>query len=164
MEGDKIVSDLLHNHPAKMKQLVATAPWLNRNRQFLSPEIPEILEADPADMARITSFETVPPVFAVLDIPVITPDEVEIFNSVSLGLDNIQDPGNLGTIIRTADWFGIRNIFCSPDCADCYNPKVVQASMGARTQCENALYRSGNYLEENEKRRFFSGLRNLYAG
>ena len=48
-----------------------------------------------------------------------------------LALDGIQDPGNLGTIIRTCDWFGVHDIFCSPDTADCYNPKVVQATMGA---------------------------------
>lgn len=52
-------------------------------------------------------------------------------NSLTLALDGIQDPGNLGTIIRTADWFGVRDIICSPDTADCYNPKVVQATMGA---------------------------------
>lgn len=52
-------------------------------------------------------------------------------NSLTLALDGIQDPGNLGTIIRTADWFGVRDIVCSPDTADCYNPKVVQATMGA---------------------------------
>jgi len=55
----------------------------------------------------------------------------EISRSWSLALDTIQDPGNLGTIIRTADWFGIRHILCNEGCADCYNPKVVQASMGA---------------------------------
>ncbi len=52
-------------------------------------------------------------------------------NSLTLALDGVQDPGNLGTIIRTADWFGVRDIVCSPDTADCYNPKVVQATMGA---------------------------------
>ncbi len=51
--------------------------------------------------------------------------------NLCLALDNVQDPGNLGTIIRTADWFGIRDIICSPNTADCYNPKVVQATMGA---------------------------------
>lgn len=59
------------------------------------------------------------------------PDDIDASEGLSLVLDNIQDPGNLGTIIRTASWFGIRTVFCSPDCADCYNPKVVQASMGA---------------------------------
>ena len=56
----------------------------------------------------------------------VTPSE-----GLALALDGIQDPGNLGTIIRTADWFGVREIFCSADTADCYNPKVVQATMGA---------------------------------
>ena len=55
----------------------------------------------------------------------------ERINGLVVALDGIQDPGNLGTIIRTADWFGVRDIFCSPDTADCYNPKVVQATMGA---------------------------------
>jgi TrmH family RNA methyltransferase len=68
---------------------------------------------------------------AVLNMPGITLDVQTISHSLSIALDNIQDPGNLGTIIRTANWFGIRNIICSNDCADCYNPKSVQASMGA---------------------------------
>ena len=55
----------------------------------------------------------------------------EAINSLALALDGIQDPGNLGTIIRTCDWFGVHDIFCSRDTADCYNPKVVQATMGA---------------------------------
>ncbi len=57
-------------------------------------------------------------------------------SSLTLVLDGIQDPGNLGTIIRTCDWFGVRQIVCSPDTADCYNPKVVQATMGALTRVE----------------------------
>ncbi|MBO4250412.1 MAG: RNA methyltransferase, partial [Paludibacteraceae bacterium] len=52
-------------------------------------------------------------------------------SNLTLALDGIQDPGNLGTIIRTCDWFGVHDIFCSQDTADCYNPKVVQATMGA---------------------------------
>ena len=58
-------------------------------------------------------------------------DKSEAINSLALALDGIQDPGNLGTIIRTCDWFGVHDIFCSRDTADCYNPKVVQATMGA---------------------------------
>ena len=54
-----------------------------------------------------------------------------IQDDLVLALDGIQDPGNLGTIIRTCDWFGVHDIYCSPDTADCYNPKVVQATMGA---------------------------------
>jgi TrmH family RNA methyltransferase len=57
-------------------------------------------------------------------------DDPEIKGNISLALDTIQDPGNMGTIIRLADWFGIKIIFCSFDCADVYNPKVVQAHDG----------------------------------
>ncbi len=53
------------------------------------------------------------------------------FKNLTLILDNIKDPGNLGTIIRTADWFGVQNIICSNECVDCFNPKVVQATMGS---------------------------------
>lgn len=66
-------------------------------------------------------------VFEVPDWPFVKPDESEL----CLALDGVQDPGNLGTIIRVADWFGVRSIYCSTDTADCWNPKVVQATMGS---------------------------------
>lgn len=130
-EGDKIVRDLIHNSKATIRQLIATSSWLTENQIIPSPFIHEIVEADPAVIERISSFETPPPALALLDIPEVTIDHKAVTASLSVALDTIQDPGNLGTIIRTADWFGIRNIFCSDSCADCYNPKAVQASMGA---------------------------------
>jgi len=66
-----------------------------------------------------------------------------------LALDNLQDPGNLGTIIRTADWFGIQNIVCSVDTVDCYNPKVVQATMGSLANVSVIYTDLANYLTEN---------------
>jgi len=68
---------------------------------------------------------------AVVKIPDELPDESAILGDLCVALDFIQDPGNLGTIIRSAAWFGIRNIVCSDNCVDVYNPKVIQASMGA---------------------------------
>ena len=64
--------------------------------------------------------------------------QLDIFqkNTTIIALDNIQDPGNLGTIIRTADWFGVKNIVCSLNTVDCYNPKVVQATMGSLTRVQ----------------------------
>jgi RNA methyltransferase, TrmH family len=59
------------------------------------------------------------------------PQKISIANKLTLVLDDIQDPGNLGTIIRNADWFGVENIFCSPATADCYSPKVVQSTMAS---------------------------------
>lgn len=130
-EGDKIVRDIIHNNLADICQLVATPAWLAANRLTASPRIQEVIEAELTDISRISSLETPPPVIAVLDMPEVRFSPEEVSSSLSMALDTIQDPGNLGTIIRTADWFGIRNIFCNEACADCYNPKVVQASMGA---------------------------------
>ncbi|HLO58783.1 MAG TPA: RNA methyltransferase [Bacteroidales bacterium] len=131
IEGDKIVRDLLHRSDLQVEWLCATSEWLCINRDILSDRVKEVNEAGAEELSRISSFETAPPVLALMNIPQYQPDWDEIQSTVSLGLDTIQDPGNLGTIIRTANWFGIKNILCSEQCADCYNPKVIQASMGA---------------------------------
>lgn len=83
----------------------------------------------PAEMKRISGLQAPPPVLALVVIPryEFLPD----YKNLVLCLDDIQDPGNLGTIIRLADWFGIKDIICSPGTADCFSPKVVQATMGA---------------------------------
>ena len=84
------------------------------------------------DLEKISSLKTPQQVIALIKIPdwpVL--DHIKLSNKFSLVLDGVQDPGNLGTIIRIADWFGIKNIICSDDTVDAYNPKVVQASMGS---------------------------------
>jgi len=82
-------------------------------------------------MARISQFDNPSDVIAVYEKPADTIDSDRISTSLNVVLDNIQDPGNLGTIIRLADWFGVRDIFASPTTVDVYNHKVVQATMGA---------------------------------
>jgi TrmH family RNA methyltransferase len=131
IEGDKTVKDLLNFGHVTINHLIATEPWLTAHRSLLTPLIKEIHEADIGALTKISSFDTPPPVIAVLNIPAVTLNLQTLSHSISIVLDNIQDPGNLGTIVRTANWFGIQNIICSNDCADCYNPKAVQASMGA---------------------------------
>jgi TrmH family RNA methyltransferase len=131
MEGDKIVKDILRGGKVTVTEVIATGTWIRDNQAILNTHVKLVTEADSADLSRITTLETPPPVIAVLDIPETRVDHKEVKGSLSIALDNIQDPGNLGTIIRTADWFGIRNIFCTTGCADMYNPKVIQASMGA---------------------------------
>jgi len=130
MEGDKIVRDILKDGPF-IRQLIATRDWLSAVPPVPPEKAGEIIEADINDMARISSMETPVPVLAVMDITDMIPDLTEISGKWSIALDTIQDPGNLGTIIRTADWFGIRHILCNEGCADCYNPKAIQASMGS---------------------------------
>ena len=83
------------------------------------------------DMKRISFLKTPSNVLATVKIPNKEIDIDEINTSLSLVLDNIQDPGNLGTIIRLCDWFGIRNVICSCESADCFAPKAIQATMGA---------------------------------
>ena len=83
------------------------------------------------EIEQMSGLRTPQGVIAVFKKPEIINHKSEIINGLTLALDGIQDPGNLGTIIRTCDWFGVHDIFCSLDTADCYNPKVVQATMGA---------------------------------
>jgi TrmH family RNA methyltransferase len=131
VEGDKIVRDTMKNGKVSVAQVIASGDWLKKYGDLLAAHVKEIVEASPDDMSRITTLETTPPVIAVLDIQEVVPDYDEVAGTLSVALDNIQDPGNMGTIIRTADWFGIQHVFCSEGCADIYNPKVVQSSMGA---------------------------------
>jgi TrmH family RNA methyltransferase len=84
-----------------------------------------------ATMARLSALKTPPSVLAVVEKPAAAAFSLPAQEELLLALDNIQDPGNVGTIIRIADWFGIRRLVCSSGTADCYNPKVVQATMGA---------------------------------
>lgn len=95
----------------------------------------EIISATAVEMKSLSSLSTAPGILAVVEFPswYLNPDELVNIQSedVVFVLDGIRDPGNLGTIIRTADWFGFKGIVCSEDTVDCFNPKVVQASMGS---------------------------------
>jgi TrmH family RNA methyltransferase len=85
----------------------------------------------PAEMKKVSHFKTPSDVIALVEQPACRLDFPTLLHDLVLVLDGVQDPGNLGTIIRVADWFGIGHLVCSPDTADCYNPKTVQATMGA---------------------------------
>lgn len=82
------------------------------------------------EMTRLSFLRTPTPVLAVAEIPVFK-SSGGVPRGLCLALDEVQDPGNVGTILRLADWFGVREVFCSPGTADCWSPKVVQATMGA---------------------------------
>lgn len=93
-------------------------------------DMPGVEVAGEKEIGRMSSLRTPQGVMAVVEIPDSRlPRDVR--GRLVLALDGVQDPGNLGTIIRTGDWFGVRDVVCSPSCADCYNPKVVQATMGS---------------------------------
>ncbi len=126
-QGDKIVKELLTSS-LEVKQIYATASWID---DLVFPAGLNPQNITNKELERISSLNSPNQALAVVKIPQAKPNAIEFRNQFTLVLDNIQDPGNLGTILRTADWFGIRNIVCSPDTAELYNPKVIQASMGS---------------------------------
>lgn len=124
-EGPKVVGELLRYFPCRM--VVATAEWLAENKPACSKR-----EVTETELSRLSLLKAPQDVLAVFGKPSeSTTEALKAPTSLALALDGIQDPGNLGTIIRTADWMGIRSIYASTDTADCYAPKVVQATMGA---------------------------------
>ena len=126
-EGTKCVRDTWGHFNCRM--IVATRHWYDQFGH--SGHLGKILFASRQQMERMSQFSTAAEVIAVYDIPQLTIDRREVERGLNIVLDNVQDPGNLGTIIRLADWFGIKNIFCTTDTVDVYNHKVVQATMGA---------------------------------
>ncbi len=124
-EGPKLTGELLGRFPCRL--LVATEEWLNKHPEAKAEEI---VEASPDELSRASLLKTPQQVLGVFAQPSYELDLNAVRTSLSLALDGVQDPGNLGTIVRLADWFGINDIICSPDTADIYNPKTVQATMG----------------------------------
>ena len=124
-EGFKVVDDLLALQPADL--IVATQEWLHDKHLADQTEVIEVTEEE---LKKVSFLQHPQQVLAVFGQA--TSGDYSInTNELSLALDGVQDPGNLGTIIRIADWFGITHIYCSQDTADVYNPKVVQATMGS---------------------------------
>jgi RNA methyltransferase, TrmH family len=137
-EGEKSLSELLGS-TIQIKEIFALDAWINENAELLNKQALKVLGISTEELARISTLKTPNKVVAVAAIPQASELSPDMFSDLVLALDNIRDPGNLGTIIRTADWFGIRHIVCSPGCVDAYNPKVVQSSMGSITRT-NLLY------------------------
>jgi len=129
-EGDKLIIDLLQSG-IKANFLIYSKDWKNKLSSTHFKNIDTRIETDLSQLKKISTLKTPSPVLGVFEIPKIELNPETISNSLSIVLDDVQDPGNLGTIIRIADWFGIKNIFCSPNTVDLYNPKVIQATMGA---------------------------------
>jgi TrmH family RNA methyltransferase len=129
-EGPKVVGDLLTSKQFVCKIICAVESWLNENKELVtSISDDNKLVINEFELEKISLLQTPNKVLAVFYKKKHEP--VNLRNNISLMLDEIQDPGNMGTIIRTADWFGVKNILCSENCVDIYNPKVVQATMGS---------------------------------
>ena len=130
VEGIKVVNELLIESPEVFESVYHTADW--KPPRELKGESPiEMHEVKLADLQKVTAFKNAQAVLAVVRPQPARPDIQSLSSHFSLYLDGIRDPGNVGTIFRIADWFGFQNVIVSEDCADVFNPKVIQASMGS---------------------------------
>ncbi len=145
-EGNKLVTDLL---PAfHCRTLICTESFL---QEHPSPSADEILIAEKEEICKASLLQSPQSSLAIFDKPNYPMEMAQMKQQLVLALDTIQDPGNLGTIIRVADWFGIENIVCSMDTADVYNPKVVQATMGAIARVKVHYTDLGQFLRDNHE-------------
>ena len=147
-EGPKVVIELLQQNIFECEQLYCNANGLESLSDKIKKQYKEqTIIVEDFELEKISAMSTANNMLAVfIKKPVL--QSTNISHKLTLFLDDIQDPGNLGTIIRTADWFGIETIFCSNATADCYNPKVVQSTMASLGRV-TVLY--GNIVEELKK-------------
>jgi len=130
IEGDKLVREFV-NAGVHISLLAAKPEFLSSLAPTAMKLVKEIEEVSYEDLKQISTLKTPHNALAVVQMAQHEIKMAEIINQFCVALDFVQDPGNMGTIIRAAGWFGIKNIVCSTDCVDVYNPKVIQSSMGA---------------------------------
>lgn len=129
LEGVKIVRELLEETPGQIKKIFAVRGWIEQYRSLV-PTYVDLVELEVYELEKLSSLQQPNEVLALVKMPVAA-DPRPTFKGITLVLDKVQDPGNLGTIIRSSDWFGVDQIVCSKDTVDAYNPKVVQSAMGS---------------------------------
>lgn len=125
-EGNKLVTDMLPFFPCEL--LLAKPSWMATQGDL---PVDELLDADDDDIRKASFLKNPQDVLAIFKYPEWKLADADPTTQLVLALDGLQDPGNLGTIVRLADWFGIRHLVCSLDTADIFSPKAVQATMGA---------------------------------
>ncbi|HMK04743.1 MAG TPA: RNA methyltransferase [Ferruginibacter sp.] len=155
-EGPKLVPDLLAGRNFICKELFAVKEWFDHNEKLRStyPNI-SFTEVEDFELGKISALTTPNSVLAVFEKR--KPDSnIVLKDKITLVLDTIQDPGNLGTIIRIADWFGLENIVCSQGCADMYNPKVVQSTMGSLGRVNIIYTNLAGWLKKNNSIKIYS--------
>ena len=149
-EGEKLIGELRASH-LSVRRIFSLEGVFNG---------PEVETVAPRDMERLSLLKTPSNSLALVEIPRCDLKPERLRGRLTLALDDVQNPGNLGTIIRLADWFGITDIVCSEASADCFNPKVVQATMGGDPPRKGPLHRPRGAAFEG-RRAGTSGLRNL---
>jgi RNA methyltransferase, TrmH family len=146
-EGPKIVEEFLQSDNLNLVHCFATEGWLNEHDGFWKDRQKLFIRINEKELERISFHHTPNQVLAIFTKPVF--NKLLINEGVILLLDTIQDPGNLGTILRTADWFGVKRIICSEETADVFNPKVVQSAMGSLVRIEINYTNLAEYIKSN---------------
>lgn len=131
VEGEKMAAELLAQQRVAVSAVFGLERWAAENAALLTPFLEKFTSLSEAELKKVSSLTTPNKVLVVAELPDETFQPDILQTDFCFYLDGIQDPGNLGSILRTADWFGIPAVICSPDSADAFSPKVVQASMGA---------------------------------
>jgi RNA methyltransferase, TrmH family len=151
-EGPRLVTDLLRSKNVFVTQLYASRDWLAANEEFLKDiNTNAVLDRELESMSQLKT-----PNKVIAIVKKFEQEEPIPRAKISLVLDTIQDPGNLGTIIRIADWFGVNQIVCSNDSADMYNSKVVQATMGSIARVNVYYTELHEWLEKHDEVRVYA--------
>lgn len=154
-EGPKVVMELLDSREFICRELFVLPEWVKEQERIIARySVGTIIELKDYELQKISALHTANKVLAVFEKKVQQKD-IDLRNKITLMLDTIQDPGNMGTIIRIADWFAIDNIICSNTCADMYNPKVVQGTMGSLARVNIVYLDIGQYTRDIGNVRIF---------
>ncbi len=152
-EGTKIVGELIHSS-IHIEKLVFSKTWLSKNNTVL--EYSDIqLQCDDKEFEKISNQKSPEGILAVCSIP--NAGELA-YSGWSLVVDKINNPGNLGTIIRLADWFGIKELICSEETVDAYSPKVIQSSMGSIARVTIHYKNLVTYLSTQNRKKYGASL------
>lgn len=145
-EGPKIVAELLAEPNVEPVSIFALKEWVDSEQgSGMRVANAETVTLNRKELERVSFLTTPNEVLGVFRQPLFNTE----LRPLRLMLDGIQDPGNLGTIVRIADWFGIRQVIASPDCADVFNPKVVQATMGSVARVEVRYINLSTFIAEH---------------
>ena len=131
VEGEKMAQEVLTHKGIEIESICALESWIQHNEWVLKTFFNKTITISESELKQLSNLNTPNKVLIVAKIPTPQYHNGVIEKSFSIYLDGIQDPGNMGTILRIADWFSMPYVFCSKTCVDVWQPKVVQASMGA---------------------------------
>lgn len=149
VEGEKMIAELLNSN-FDVIEVYATLEWFSMNPLFIKNTTKKI-EISKHQLSQISHLNTANEVVALVSIP---KQELEPQFHIAIALDNIQDPGNLGSIIRIADWYGIHTILCNLSTVDCFNPKVIRSTMGSIFRVSCYYINLLDFLKNTNKKKY----------